>query len=149
MSSSLISFSRLFSNRIKRVRSQILSCRLKGLDALLIAFPVTFSRITASIHSIHVTHFILEPLRALYLGDNEFEVIPGDLKHLKNLQVVRHPFLASFLSRFYFSLYSMFTVCLTRIRSLDLVTMTSNMFSSNAAVGSHKSVTTRACSNSW
>ena len=32
--------------------------------------------------------FILAPLRALYLGDNEFEVLPPEIKNLVNLQVV-------------------------------------------------------------
>lgn len=41
-----------------------------------------------------------ETLRALYLGDNEFEFIPPGLGNLKNLQIVRkhdtsHHWLAS------------------------------------------------------
>lgn len=30
----------------------------------------------------------LETLRALYLGDNDFEYLPADIKNLKNLQIV-------------------------------------------------------------
>lgn len=29
-----------------------------------------------------------ETLRALYLGDNDFEYLPPDIKNLKNLQIV-------------------------------------------------------------
>lgn len=31
---------------------------------------------------------LLETLRALYLGDNDFEVIPAEIGQLKNLQIV-------------------------------------------------------------
>lgn len=31
---------------------------------------------------------ILETLRALYLGDNDFEYLPAEIKNLKNLQIV-------------------------------------------------------------
>lgn len=33
--------------------------------------------------------FMLETLRALYLGDNDFEYLSSDIKNLKNLQIVR------------------------------------------------------------
>ena len=33
-------------------------------------------------------HSFTVPLRALYLGDNEFENFPPEVQHLKNLQVV-------------------------------------------------------------
>lgn len=31
---------------------------------------------------------VLETLRALYLGDNDFETIPSEIGQLKNLQIV-------------------------------------------------------------
>lgn len=31
---------------------------------------------------------MLETLRALYLGDNDFEVLPAEIGNLKNLQIV-------------------------------------------------------------
>lgn len=33
--------------------------------------------------------FMMETLRALYLGDNDFEFIPANIGNLKNLQIVR------------------------------------------------------------
>lgn len=32
--------------------------------------------------------FKLETLRALYLGDNDFEFLPPEIRNLKNLQIV-------------------------------------------------------------
>lgn len=32
--------------------------------------------------------FVAETLRALYLGDNDFEYLPSEIKNLKNLQIV-------------------------------------------------------------
>lgn len=34
--------------------------------------------------------FMMETLRALYLGDNDFEYIPANIGNLKNLQIVRN-----------------------------------------------------------
>lgn len=31
---------------------------------------------------------LLETLRALYLGDNDFEYLPAEIKNMKNLQIV-------------------------------------------------------------
>lgn len=36
-----------------------------------------------------VFFFLTETLRALYLGDNDFEFIPPEIGQLKNLQIVR------------------------------------------------------------
>lgn len=33
-------------------------------------------------------YFISDTLRALYLGDNDFEVLPPEIGKLKNLQIV-------------------------------------------------------------
>lgn len=33
-------------------------------------------------------YFFVETLRALYLGDNDFEIIPPEINQLKNLQIV-------------------------------------------------------------
>lgn len=33
-------------------------------------------------------NFCLETLRALYLGDNDFETLPPEIGQLKNLQIV-------------------------------------------------------------
>jgi len=40
---------------------------------------------------------ISAPLRALYLGDNEFEVLPPEIKNLVNLQVVNLKYILVFL----------------------------------------------------
>lgn len=32
-------------------------------------------------------HSLIDTLRALYLGDNDFELLPGDVMNLRNLQV--------------------------------------------------------------
>jgi len=60
----------------------------KGFGAcpMLEVLDLTYNTLNEA--SLSANFFYLEPLRALYLGDNEFEVIPGDLKHLKNLQVL-------------------------------------------------------------
>eukprot|EP00795_Rhopilema_esculentum_P014645 gene14645-5732_t len=60
----------------------------KGFGAcpMLEVLDLTYNNLTES--SLSANFFYLEPLRALYLGDNEFEVFPGDVKHLKNLQVL-------------------------------------------------------------
>lgn len=34
--------------------------------------------------------FYVETLRALYLGDNDFEFLPSEVGQLKNLQIVRN-----------------------------------------------------------
>lgn len=34
--------------------------------------------------------FKLETLRALYLGDNDFEFLPPEIRNLKNLQIVSY-----------------------------------------------------------
>jgi Leucine-rich repeat (LRR) protein len=33
-------------------------------------------------------HSFVETLRALYLGDNDFEYVPSDVENLKNLQIL-------------------------------------------------------------
>lgn len=40
----------------------------------------------------HITLLFTETLRALYLGDNDFERIPAEIGNLKNLQIVRNYF---------------------------------------------------------
>lgn len=35
-----------------------------------------------------IFYFISDTLRALYLGDNDFEVLPPEIGKLKNLQIV-------------------------------------------------------------
>lgn len=35
-----------------------------------------------------IIKYFLETLRALYLGDNDFETIPPEIGQLKNLQIV-------------------------------------------------------------
>ena len=40
----------------------------------------------------------LETLRALYLGDNDFERLPAEVGQLKNLQIVRFISLATIFS---------------------------------------------------
>lgn len=37
---------------------------------------------------INFSYFFSETLRALYLGDNDFETIPPEIGQLKNLQIV-------------------------------------------------------------
>lgn len=39
-------------------------------------------------HALPGNFFMMETLRALYLGDNDFEFIPPEVKNLKNLQIV-------------------------------------------------------------
>ncbi|KAG8334556.1 Ras suppressor protein 1 [Homalodisca vitripennis] len=67
--------------------------RLNSLPRGFGAFPVlevldlTYNNLDES--SLPGNFFMLETLRALYLGDNDFEVLPPEIGLLKNLQIVR------------------------------------------------------------
>lgn len=39
---------------------------------------------------LYVNFYLTETLRALYLGDNDFEYLPKEIGNLKNLQIVSH-----------------------------------------------------------
>jgi len=60
----------------------------KGFGACpkLEVLDLTYNNLTAT--SFSANFFYLAPLRALYLGDNEFETFPAEVKNLINLQVL-------------------------------------------------------------
>lgn len=49
---------------------------------------VGFNKLWAQYIKMPIILFFIETLRALYLGDNEFEYIPPEIGNLKNLQIV-------------------------------------------------------------
>lgn len=74
---------------------RILNCSINRLSTLprgFGAFPVLevldLSYNNLSEHTLPGNFFMMETLRALYLGDNDFEFIPPEVKNLKNLQIV-------------------------------------------------------------
>lgn len=75
---------------------RILNCSINRLNSLprgFGAFPVLevldLSYNNLNEHTLPGNFFMMETLRALYLGDNDFEFIPPEVKNLKNLQIVR------------------------------------------------------------
>lgn len=68
-----------------------------GAFAVLEVLDFTYNNLNES--SLPGNFFMLETLRALYLGDNDFETIPSEIGQLKNLQIV------SKLKMFFFFLY--------------------------------------------
>ena len=74
---------------------RILNCsinRLGGLPRGFGAFPVLevldLSYNNLNENALPGNFFMMETLRALYLGDNDFEYLPPEIKNLKNLQIV-------------------------------------------------------------
>lgn len=66
--------------------------RLRQLPRGFGAFPVLevldLSYNNLSEHTLPGNFFMMETLRALYLGDNDFETVPAEVGNLKNLQIV-------------------------------------------------------------
>lgn len=66
--------------------------RLRQLPRGFGAFPalevLDVSYNNLSEHVLPGNFFMMESLRALYLGDNDFETIPAEVGNLKNLQIV-------------------------------------------------------------
>jgi len=58
-----------------------------GAFPMLEVLDLTYNNLNES--SLPGNFFMIETLRALYLGDNDFEKIPPEIGHLKNLQIVR------------------------------------------------------------
>ncbi|XP_008479784.2 ras suppressor protein 1, partial [Diaphorina citri] len=93
----------LFNNQIETLPTSLSSLpklrilnlgmnRLSSLPRGFGAFPVlevldlTYNNLNEQ--SLPGNFFMLETLRALYLGDNDFEVLPAEIGNLKNLQIV-------------------------------------------------------------
>lgn len=57
-----------------------------GAFPMLEVLDLTYNNLKET--SLPGNFFIMETLRALYLGDNDFECIPAEIKNLKNLQIV-------------------------------------------------------------
>ncbi|XP_035910996.1 ras suppressor protein 1 isoform X1 [Anopheles stephensi] len=74
---------------------RILNCSINRLNTLprgFGAFPVLevldLSYNNLNEHVLPGNFFMMDSLRALYLGDNEFEYLPKEIKNLKNLQIL-------------------------------------------------------------
>jgi len=76
-------------------RLKVLNCgmnRLWNLPRGFGAFPalevldLTYNNLSEK--GLFGNFFIMETLRALYLGDNDFETLPSDIRNLKNLQIL-------------------------------------------------------------
>lgn len=80
--------------------------RLSSLPRGFGAFPV-LEVLDLSYNNLNETvlpgnFFMMETLRALYLGDNDFEYIPKELANLKNLQILGYIF---FVHIYFISFY--------------------------------------------
>lgn len=77
---------------------RILNVSINRLDTLprgFGAFPVIevldLSYNNLNENTLPGNFFMMETLRALYLGDNDFEYLPKEVGQLKNLQIVSFP----------------------------------------------------------
>lgn len=70
-----------------QLSKDLFSSKGKLLILLLLKTPLTGFRYPI-FNMLRMMLFFIETLRALYLGDNDFETLPADIDKLINLQIV-------------------------------------------------------------
>ena len=83
-----LSLSSMPKLRILNVSINRLNSLPRGFGAFPVLEVLDLSYNNLNEQSLPGNFFMMETLRALYLGDNDFEYIPSEVGNLKNLQIV-------------------------------------------------------------